>query len=505
MPLNENHFNSLYSGENQQQAINRDAAAIEEQTNVSVVRCHLGNPLGPPYIPSDDKVAEYISGRSKYESNRGYADVAGHKSLRTAAAAALTRINRLEEDEIEHSNILAVTGGTGALNITTAIFNDATLLVPEPYYPPWKSISDKQNCNYEKFPLTAEDDFLLNYESLHERLTEISNQREGKPIVLTYHYPQNPTGKTLSEVEAKKVANTLNKLTAEFPDLYLLQEDLYLGTVAKEEGIYTPLPHLNTGAKERTIWLNSPSKIGHPQEWAAIAAAFNPELTKRIRGSSSFAILGTSSPAFVATTNTLLHIAQGGVDAVTEKTKDNHRFVTADYYQERLKIMVDAFQDVENKANTKLLTGGMPKGAYYLYPSFDCLRGKDIPEELLHIFDGKKTFENSDDLALALKNAHLPGLRPVTISPGSLFTDDKSVMTMRIATVETDIQKTHSAANTFKGIIQKTLDIELDAEFKSGLDELNEAFPIETNVEKFRNPFLLDIKEQTFSVNPRFR
>lgn len=468
MPLN-----PMYAGENQLQAINHKATAIERETGIEVVRCHLGNPTGPQFEASNQLLAEHYKKRGTDPNSRGYADVAGDAGARLGIAKALCRINRLTDNALDEKNIIGVSGGTGALNVALAIFsnpkssNTPTVLVADPFYPPWKNIAERVNCDFATFPLRKQDSYLLNEKILSEKIQSIIREKPNSDVILVYHYPNNPTGKTLTEAESIQIGHTLNNLCKKFPNLKLVQEDLYLATTTPELGIHTPLAHLDNNARNNAIWLHSPSKMGHQRDRAAVIAAFNPELLVHLRGATSFDILGTSTPALMATANTLMHIAQGGVDAIDAKTSrsDNHRFVTSRYYQERLKVVYEGLKDIENTTGNSLLADGLPKGAYYLYPSFELLKGKPIPEALLPAFNDKKTFDNADDVTNALANAHLLGLRPMTVASGTLFTNDPSTMSLRISTVDPNIENLRAGANTIKGLVQKTLGIELGASF----------------------------------------
>jgi len=474
------YLKPLYNKENPLQAINRTVEEIEDKTGISVVRCHVGSPYGPQYEGTNELMARYYQWRSKYPETYGYADVAGPPYIRKALAQILCRFNRLPEGSIDEKNVFGVTGGTGALNVALSIFKDATILAPEPFYPPWGSITERTQGTFDTFPLRKEDNRLLNEGILSEK---ISKTPTDKPVVLLYHYPHNPTGKALTQDEAKQVGETLNKLCKTFPNLYLLQEDIYLATTDPKLGLYTPLPYLNDETKKRTIWLNSPSKMGHPQDRGAIIAAFDKTILHHLRGALSFSMLGGSMPALLATANTLAHIAQGGIDPIGApgSRPNNHRYVTAKYYRERLKIVYDALKKIGDVTGSNVVDE-MPQGTYYLFPSFECLKGQPIPAELRSVFDaGKEVFENANDVVKALANAHLIGLRPLTVAPGTLFVSDKGTMSIRLATVEQDLQKLNEAGNTLKGLVQKTLGKELGATFLSR-EKLQEKYPAQSQI-----------------------
>ncbi len=473
------YLRNMYAHQNQLQALGKNANDIFTRLRIQPFRGHLGNPTAPQYRPTNQVVSEYYALRDEMSENTGYMPyVGGHEAIREVIANALNKINRLEKGPINAQNVLGVTGGTGALNIALSVTEDPTILVSEPSYPPWEEITQRLNARMERYELKPENDYLLKKQDLEEA---ISKCERGKPIVLIYHYPHNPTGKALSEHEAVSMGRMLSELCEKYPQLFLVQEDLYLATTAPEKGIYTPLPHLTGGAKERVVWLHSPSKMGHAQDRGAIVAAFNEEMVTHLRGAISFDMLGTSTASLLATASTLKAIADGGVDGLQpgQSRESNYRYEVGGFYQDRLKIVYEGLQEIQTAVaktgHNQPVIRDMPGGAYYLYPDFSFLRNKEIPAELLEVFNqhqdksfhGKTKFENAKDIALALEYADRIGLRPMTVAPGTLFERDPAAMTMRISTVDPELEIIREGANTLKGLVQKTLGLELGAEFKT--------------------------------------
>lgn len=437
------HLNPLYTRENALQAINAIAARTERDTGIAVIRCHLGNPLGPQWEKSDQVVADYYRSRSCASTSRGYADVIGPPGVRQVIANALTSINRLPPGLIDKDSIRGVTGGTGGLNVAISIFKNPTVLIADPFYPSWVDIAHHLRCKINTFALRQEDDYLVNFTILSSQLDRSVRRWPSKPIVLIYHYPNNPTGKTLSENEARDIAESLNRLCAEYPTLYLIQEDLYLATIASDMGIYTPLAYLNDEARQRTICLMSPSKMGHAQDRGAVISAFNSELLRHLRGAVSFNTLGPTHPSLLITASTPCEVADGGCDPIHApgSRADDFRFRLAAFYQERVTIIASGIRDIEKKLGVQMLAGDNPKGAYYLFPSLECLRGEKIPRELLSVYEGATRLRNSTDVARALQFGHLIGLQPLTIASDTLFTKNLGTMRLRIAAVEPEIMQ----------------------------------------------------------------
>jgi aspartate/methionine/tyrosine aminotransferase len=478
------YLKPLYRRENALQAINATAAAIERESRVAVIRAHLGNPLGPQHEKSNHVVADYYRQRSLSITNRGYADVIGPPPIRHVIANALTRLNRLKPGLITKDNIRGVNGGTGALNLAISIFNEPIVVVSDPYYPSWLDIADHLGVRIETYPLREEDDYLINAPTLELRIAEIDKYKGNRPLILIYHYPNNPTGKTLTYEEAKATAECLNYMCARYPHLYLVQEDLYLATTACELGIYTPLSYLDANTRRRTMWLVSPSKMGHAQDRGAVIAAFNSDLLLHLRGALSFDMLGPSHPSLLITANTLCEIASGGLEPIdsVDASATNFRYKLAAYYQDRIKIVAEGLRNIDKAIASSILPGSTPKGAYYLYVSLQCLLGKPVPAEFGTLFNKDASFANANDVCLALCHAHLIGLQPVTVASGVLFTNDPKTMRIRISTVEPNIGQMRGIIGTIGGLIQRVLGVSLGASFHS-IDCLRKRHPVDLHAD----------------------
>lgn len=517
------HLKDLYvDNENPLRKISTDAKAVEAETQISTVLGNVGNPSGPTLAKAKTVMARY----DQRGLTSDYNDHTGDANIRRATANALNTIARINDDnhpdKFTKDGIFFVPGGTGGLNTVISIFKEPIVLTPDPFYPPWEPISTRNNATMDTYPLHAADDYLLDksYEEIREKLTKIQNQHPKKPVLLMYHYPHNPSGKVLDKEDAARIGDTLNKLVAEFPQLYLVQEDLYLATTASNLGIYTPMEHLSHEAMKRTLMIHSPSKEGLGQVRGAIVATTDTALAAKLtpvvdreirksraktaplgaslRGTTAFNNLGISTAAALGTLTTLTNIAKG-IDpepANADKTAPdrNHRYVTADFYQERMKAAGQGFVDLQKalpEANI-LDNHALAEGTYYLWPSLKCLEDKPIPEAFrsLKAFEGKEKIENTRDVFEMLLHADLLGLRPITIAPGELFTRDNKDMRVRFAAVSHDIQDMHEAANTFKGVIGKAMGLDLDAlgVVTRTKEELQAAFPPAKAANKLIDP-----------------
>ncbi len=226
----------------------------------------------------------------------------------------------------------------------------------------------------------------------------------GTNIVL-FHYPNNPSGKTLSEAEAKQVGETMNKVVAHQKNTLLVQEDIYIATTHPDDAIVTPSKYFDAEALQHLVLIHSMSKAGHPQERTGVIAVPNNYVAKYISSAISFLTLGSSSTDFIGVATTLKHIADGGLKKRSESgDPNNYRYKIADYYQKRMEIVSKGLVDIEGKLRAagvevkspilNLLNPDLaveegqefrkytPRGCYYLFPNFECLRGREIPEAM---------------------------------------------------------------------------------------------------------------------------
>jgi len=459
------HLNQLYFGrQNPLRALGEEAGRIENNEGVMVVRCNVGDPTGPTLRAANLLMSRYYRERPE---GTGYADHTGEESYKALAAQYLEKMDRLPKGILDASKLACVPGGTGGLNTALSLIGRGyeskplPVLVTNPYYPPWEPISERNNFQMRRFDLRPQDDYLLNGDLIREQLQDIN---PSAPAALLYHYPHNPTGKTLTAQDARTVAQTLNGLIAEYPNLFLIQEDLYLATVRSDLGVYTPMQHLSLDALQRTILVLSPSKMGHGQDRGAIVATPNPDIALTLRGSTSFAYLGMSTVSLIGTTRTLQNLV-GGINPQTESKKNNHRYVTADYYQERMQAVGQGFLDLENILGLTILDKGIPEGTYYLWPKFEFLKGMRIPVELQD--SGSLSSDIHDSFPIAIESgrdikhvfarAHRIGFLPVMITPGEFFLDKNDEMRMRLAAVGRDLGVMHEVANTILGVTEVLL------------------------------------------------
>ncbi|MEJ0011007.1 MAG: pyridoxal phosphate-dependent aminotransferase [Alphaproteobacteria bacterium] len=474
-----------YTTPNPLRALSDLADDIEKRLGIRPVRAHLGNPTGPIYAPAiDAMIASLEERKQELEHTRapehadgftgGYAHHTGDKRMRREVAEAVRTIDGLPEGALDENNTFACNAGTGGLNAVFAVARPGSVIfAPEPTYPAWQKIAGRYGHRIVGYPLNEADRFLPQAEAIKELMDRNPPQEGGTNIVL-YHYPHNPSGKTLNESEARQVADTMKDVVHHRPNSLLVQEDIYLATTHPDDAIFTPSQFMKDEETLRhLVVIHSMSKMGHPQERTGVIAIPNRDVARYIGGAISFLTLGSSSTDFIGIARTLAHIAGGGLLPQGQSPdKENHRYKVAKYYQDRLQVISRGLFDLEKKLETQGIQPGhilaelnpdlavkegeeylkrTPRGTYYLFPDFRVLKGQEIPqvfraEPAMQEYFARKwqkiqekakaegrpvppgdtlpeelrKIDCADDIAAMLANAHCLGLRPLTVAPGGI-------------------------------------------------------------------------------------
>jgi len=418
---------------------------------------------------------------------------------------------------LDENNTFACNAGTGGLNAVFAVARPGSVIfAPRPTYPPWKKIAERLGLTIVPYDLNEGNNFLPNAEQIKELMRDhpptdpTGSGKTGTNIIL-YHYPFNPVGKALTAKEAVDVADTMRDIVKHEKNTLLVQEDIYIGTTHADDDIVTP-SHFMAMDKEgnedketlqHLVLIHSMSKAGHPQERTGVMAIPNREIAKHVSGALSFLTLGSSSTDFVGIAKTLCHIADGGLKKRSESSdKNNYRYKLADYYQNRLEILSKGLCDLESKLHAAIPEAEKPRilyelnpalqvsedeeykkrtprGGYYVFPNFEFMRGREIPvamreapEVVKYVSErvannevgesDKYRITSGKEVALILANAHYLGFRPITITPGTLFEDEKS-MHVRMSAVDPHLDSMKDLVNSVTGVAQEVMGVELGA------------------------------------------
>lgn len=319
-----------------------------------------------------------------------YTAVPGILELREAIA------QRFAEDkgwQYEPDQIQVCCGGKhGLYNMAQALFNSGDeVLIPTPYWVSYPPIVQLAGATSVEIPLAEENDFDLDASLLEKYAT--ANTR-----CIILNSPSNPTGAVFSQAALESVAEmALDR------GWVVISDDIYDTIVYGGDS----LPHIldvEPRLKEQTLVLNGVSKsfamtgwrIGYTAGPRHIIAAMN-----KIQSQS------TSNPSSVAQKAALAAVA--GPQDFPKKMRD--AFVP------RLDFIIKALHEIEG------ITCVVPKGAFYVFPSFSAYYGK--------AFEGK-TINNSVEMADYLLDEAL-----LATVPGAAFGDDKFIRFSFAASMDT--------------------------------------------------------------------
>ncbi|MEG0473049.1 MAG: pyridoxal phosphate-dependent aminotransferase [Solibacillus sp.] len=142
---------------------------------------------GNPDQPTPNHIIEALQIAVTNPQTHKYSPFRGITELRQAAADFYKR----EYDvDIDPNTEVAILGGTkiGLVELPLALLNAGDyILLPDPGYPDYLSGVALADVNFDTMPLTAENDFLPDYEALNSEVCE-------RAKLMYLNYPNNPTG-----------------------------------------------------------------------------------------------------------------------------------------------------------------------------------------------------------------------------------------------------------------------------------------------------------------------
>ena len=222
--------------------------------------------IGSPDLPPHPSVIVALNQTASFQDSHGYQNYQGIPALRTAFADFYQKqygvnINGLEE-------ILPLMGSKeGILHISMAFLNEGDqVLVPDPGYPTYTSVSNMLGVNPVYYNLKEENQWLPDFGKL-ERL-DLS-----KVKLMWVNYPHMPTGtRAVSEVMEKLVK------FAKDHDIVLVNDNPYSLILEEKPFSIFQIPE----AKEVVLELNSLSKISNMAGWRVGAVLGNRDFIQAI-------------------------------------------------------------------------------------------------------------------------------------------------------------------------------------------------------------------------------
>lgn len=315
---------------------------------------------GEPDFPTPKPICDEIN-RQLAAGNTHYSDSTGNEDLRIRIAQKLNEENGAP---YRPENILITPGAKYAVYLTIrALINpgdEAIWLTPG--WVSYPSIVEASGGCPVAVHLNYEEDYRITYDALEAAVSE-------KTKLLIINYPNNPTGKILTDTDIEAISRFLR----EHPDIYLLSDEIYEKVVYDNNKIISmaSFPEFF----ERVIIINGFSKCSAMTGWRIGYLACNPALYKVVLKLFQHSMSCTSG------------FLQKGALVALDCKEDTEKMRQA--YERRRNLLVKGIKDIPN------VEFSAPAGAFYAWLKFNT---------------DKNSEELCNDLLESAKIAGVPGI-----------------------------------------------------------------------------------------------
>ncbi|HET7167713.1 MAG TPA: pyridoxal phosphate-dependent aminotransferase [Candidatus Limnocylindrales bacterium] len=281
-----------------------------------------------------------------------YAPFAGIPPLRAAIAADVSVRKHVEADP---SQVFVTVGGKGVMlyAILGLVDPGDEVIVPDPGYPIYESLTRFVGATPVGIPIRMERDFRLDVDELAALITP-------RTRVLFINSPANPTGGVLTRGDLERIAT----LAIEH-DLWVVADEIY-GRILYDGAEHVSIASL-PGMAERTIILDGFSKTFAMTGWRLGYAVVPPSLIEMY----GQLVINTIScaPTFAQV---------GAVEALVGPQDDVDAMVVE--FKARRDLLVDGLNAIPG------IRCATPVGAFYAFPSIGGtgLTGAEMADRLLH-------------------------------------------------------------------------------------------------------------------------
>src|SRR5688572_10523540 len=307
--------------------------------------------IGEPDFDTPAHVREAAK-RALDEGATHYAPFPGIPALREAIAADVAARKAVAADP---SQVFVTVGGKGVMlyAILGLVDPGDEVIVPDPGYPIYESLTRFVGATAVPIPIRMEHDFRLDVDELEALITP-------RTRVLFLNSPANPTGGVLTRGDLERIA----ALAIEH-DLWVVSDEIY-GRILYDGAEHVSIASLPEMA-ERTIILDGFSKTFAMTGWRLGYAVVPPSLVQAY----GQLVINTIScaPTFVQV---------GAVEALTGPQDDVDAMVVE--FDARRRLIVAGLDDIPG------FRCAMPTGAFYAFPSVagTGLSGAEVAERLLY-------------------------------------------------------------------------------------------------------------------------
>jgi len=339
----------------------------------------IGFGAGEPDFNTPDNIKEAGIKAIKENMTR-YMPAAGSLELRAAVAEKFKRENGLE---YKAENTVISVGAKHSLYVLfQAVLNPGDeVIIFSPY---WVSYVEMVRLADAIPVISALDEsrgFDVDFDDLKSKITS-------KTKAIVVNSPSNPTGAIFPDETLKKIAGLALEKNILIVSDEIYEKILYNGKT------HTSIAALSPDAKKNTVVINGASKSYAMTGWRiGYAAADNMDIIKAMSKIQSHSTSNPTSIAQIAALESLKTPDKVVKDMVVEFDRRRK------YMMERVKAF-EGFSFVE------------PEGAFYLFPGFKGLIGKDVA--------GKNIKDSLGFADLILEKAN------VAVVPGIAFGSDES-------------------------------------------------------------------------------
>ena len=226
--------------------------------------------IGSPDMPPSEQTIEKLCEVARQPSAHGYQPTMGTPELRQAMAGFYKRWYGVDLDPARE--VLPLIGSKeGILHITLAFVNPGdTVLVPNPGYPTYTSLSRILGANVVYYNLKENDSWQPDFDELEE----IANRKSLNCKLLWVNYPNMPTGAPAQRETYERLVDFARR-----NNIIVVNDNPYSFILNREK----PLSILQIeGAKDCAIELNSMSKSHNMPGWRIGLCATNAQFTEWI-------------------------------------------------------------------------------------------------------------------------------------------------------------------------------------------------------------------------------
>jgi aspartate/methionine/tyrosine aminotransferase len=307
--------------------------------------------IGEPDFDTPANVREAAK-KALDEGVTHYPPFAGVAELRSAIADDSTARKGFTVDP---SQVFVTVGGKGVMVYAILALVDPgdEVIVPDPGYPIYESITRFIGGSPVPIPIRMDNDFRLDVDELAALITP-------RTKLLVINSPANPTGGVLTPNDIERIA-----ALAVRHDLIVLADEIYARI------LYDGAEHLSIaslpGMAERTVVLDGFSKTYAMTGWRlgyaivppALVKAYGTLIINTVSGATAFAQVGAVEA---------LRGPQDDVDAMVKE------------FRARRDLVVAGLNEIPGMRCLK------PQGAFYVFPEISGtgLTGAELADKLLH-------------------------------------------------------------------------------------------------------------------------